>query len=112
MGETEEATIVNIIRTALKNDKKKFFKFVTVNPEDVTPFTKEEALRTFIDLDLNKEQYGKLRMCLADKHCSVFPSYPSLAEAKKMCYPPDSSITITNISAKVNLQDLLDHTVL
>ncbi|CAH0713897.1 unnamed protein product, partial [Brenthis ino] len=41
----------------------------------------------------------------------MFPSYPTLVEAKKMCCPPDSSITITNISAKVNLQDLLDHTV-
>lgn len=111
MGETEEATIVNIIRTASKNDKKKILKYITENSEDVTPFSKEEALRTFIDLDLNKEQYGKLRLCLADKNCSVFPSYPTLVEAKKMCYPPDSSIIITNISAKVNLQDLLDHTV-
>ena len=40
---------------------------------------------------------------------SVFPSYKILA-AKSRCYPPECSIRITETSAEVLLQALLDHT--
>lgn len=74
------------------------------------PYSTDEAMGIFIDLDLSKYQYKYLRSCLVEKKCSILPSYQMLAQAKELCYPPESSITVTDIGAKVQVQDLLDHT--
>lgn len=111
MGENDEASIVTIIRNKEKEEKKVILQNI-LNPDHALYFTKEEALSMCIETDLNKAQYAYLRKRLVDKNLSsVLPSYQILSEAKKACYPPASSITVTNISAKINLQDLLDHTV-
>lgn len=111
MGENDEASIVSIIRNKEKDEKKAILQTI-ISPDSALSFTKEEALSMCIETDLTKAQYGYLRKRLVDKNLSsVLPSYQILSEAKKACYPPASSITVTNISAKINLQDLLDHTV-
>ena len=76
----------------------------------MTSYSKDEALSIFIDLDLNKAQYENMRNCTMAKNCFLFPSYNSIREAKKSCYPPQSSYEVTNVKAKIKLQDLLDHT--
>lgn len=111
MGENDEASIVSIMRNTEKEEKKVILGNILRSPDGVPSYTKEEALCIYIETDLSKAQYSYLRLRFVEKNLfSVFPSYQILAEAKKDCYPLASSISVTNISAKVNLQDLLDHT--
>lgn len=46
-----------------------------------------------------------LRKEIAD----IYPSYNCLIQAKKICYP-SSTITVSDISAKIDLQSLAGHT--
>lgn len=111
-NEADEALIVQVLRT-LPSDKKRDIRNNLLNePEHIqhNSYSKDEALSIFIELDLTKAQYLEMRNCLIQKNCLLFPSYNSIRDAKKMCYPPASTIQITNIQAKINLQDLLDHT--
>lgn len=111
IGESDEASILNIVRLLPKEDKKEVLKKLTYNAESITYYSKDEALSLYIELDLTKSQYGLLRSRLAEKNVFVFPSYNMILDAKKMCYPFDSSIEIDAIGASVKLQDLLDHTI-
>lgn len=111
IGELDEASIVSIARTLPKKDKKEVLKKMTYDTETVTTYSKDEALCIYIDLDLTKSQYGLLRSRLSEKNIFVFPSYNMILDAKKMCYPPRSSIEINDIGASIKLKDLLDHTV-
>lgn len=73
----------------------------TKQPPNIT-----QALSTFIDADLTRHQYNTIRGPNKDR----YPCYSVIQSAKKECYP--ASITVTEILAKVKLQDLLDHTAL
>lgn len=46
-----------------------------------------------------------------ENHCQLYPSYRKVAEAKNHFYPPRWATTITESSAEVQLQPLLDHIV-
>lgn len=46
-----------------------------------------------------------------ENNCKLFPSYEKVMEAKKHCYPQYNAIKITETSAEVQMQALLDHTV-
>lgn len=111
IGEGDEAKIVDHLRSLSKDQKKIVLpKCIEEQRALISQLTDTEALSIFIDLDLTKAQYLYLRNCLTERNVSIFPPYYKLQEAKRQCYPPRSSMEITNISAKVNLQDLLDHT--
>lgn len=109
-GEFEEATVVSMMRNCDRNEKRIMKEKILHESRNATYFTVDEALSIFADLDLSKSQYGLLRANLINKNFDILPSYHILTNAKKLCYPPPSSIQITDTSAKVNLQDLLDHT--
>lgn len=79
-------------------------------PSDEKQFSNEEALALFLDLKLTKQQYIELRLRAIEKGSNLYPSYHHIIAAKKDCLPSRNSITITPISAEVQLQDLLDHT--
>lgn len=109
-GEFEEAFVVTMMRNCDRNEKKVIKEKLLHETSNTTNFTADEALSLFADLDLSKSQYGLLRTRLMKKNLDILPSYNILTNAKKLCYPPPSSIEITDTCAKVNLQDLLDHT--
>ncbi|XP_060800854.1 uncharacterized protein LOC132903670 [Amyelois transitella] len=64
----------------------------------------EDALSDMIEAKLSREAYNVIRRRAPEK----FPSYKLVQAAKKLCYPHD--ITVTETSASVKLQSLLDHT--
>lgn len=68
----------------------------------------QKALAMLIDAQLSKHQYEVVRNVLKDFGCDVLPPYYRVREEKRHCYP--ENITITPISAQVDLQSLLDHT--
>ncbi|XP_047139099.2 uncharacterized protein LOC124815008 [Hydra vulgaris] len=70
----------------------------------------ETALSILMEAKLSKHQYCIIRSAAIANSSSFLPSYEKLKEAKKMCYPED--ITVTEISAEVKLQSLLNHTCL
>lgn len=64
----------------------------------------EEALAMMVNAKLSRHQYEVVRDSAADR----FPSYKVVQVAKRLCYP--DNILITETSASVPLQQLLDHT--
>lgn len=64
----------------------------------------EDALAVLITAKLSRYQYEIVR----NNAPQTFPSYKTIQSAKKFCYP--NNIHITDTSASVPLQDLLDHT--
>lgn len=112
MGEHDEASIISLLRSMGNEEKKNILQNILQKLDPISSCTKEEALSLYIETDLSKTQYIYLRSFLANKNLrAVLPSYKTLSTAKNECYPPPSSITVTNISAEVHLQELLDHTV-
>lgn len=69
-------------------------------------FNADSALALITHAKLSK--YEILRKATKDIGHNIFPSYRKIIEAKKQCYP--DNIDVTEKSAKVSLQDLLDHT--
>lgn len=71
-----------------------------------TQLSPEEAVSMFVEAKLTRHQYYIVR--LKDK--LRFPSYKIIQQAKQDCYPDKDQITITDTSADIKLQALLDHT--
>lgn len=66
------------------------------------------ALALITQAKLSRDQYEVIRKATHDLGYKIFPSYKKIQEAKKNCYP--DNVNITEISAEVPLQCLLDHT--
>lgn len=66
----------------------------------------------FLSLKLSKWQYNTLRKSTQEvTNTNIFPSYYALQSEKIKCYPPKTAIAITDKTAKIELQALLDVTV-
>lgn len=65
-----------------------------------------KALSIFIEARLSRRQYEIITT--SDK--KLFPCYSLIQKAKKDCYPTPEAYTVSEKSAEVNLQYLLDHT--
>ena len=103
-GQTEAAKIVKEI-TASPSRAAKFRKnVICVKEKQMTP---EEALVVLVEAKLSRKQYNVIRNAAPDK----FPAYTLLQRAKKKCYPKVETMQISESSAKVSLQGLLDHTI-
>lgn len=73
-----------------------------------TSFDINTALALITQAKLSKFQYEILRQAAKHIGHDIYPSYKKVMEAKQKCYP--ENIIISESSAKVPLQDLLDHT--
>lgn len=70
----------------------------------------DEALALIEDAKLSKYQYEIIREKAKAINSDIYPSYKSLEEARKRCYPSQSAFTVSEDGVSVNLQDLMDHT--
>lgn len=68
----------------------------------------EAALSDMVEAKLTKHQYEVIRRSMSKNNALIYPCYDYVLKAKNCCYPSD--ITVTEISAEVKLQALLDHT--
>lgn len=68
----------------------------------------EQALGLYLDLGLSYRKYGILKSVINNIHPETIPSYHKLIEVRNAILP--QGITITETSAEVNLQELLDKT--
>lgn len=90
IGEGTEAKLVEELRLA--DAKKRLF---IMNHFD----NAKRRLSVFIDLELTKAQYLYLRNVTDERNCPIFPPYDKIQEMKERCYPPSSTIEITNTYA-------------
>lgn len=76
-----------------------------------TILIRNNALALYIDMGLSRKKYQMLRNFNKKNQLSneKFPEYGELRKAKTDCYP--SNIEITNTSATVSVQSLVDHTL-
>uniref|UniRef100_A0A1B0DLF7 Uncharacterized protein n=1 Tax=Phlebotomus papatasi TaxID=29031 RepID=A0A1B0DLF7_PHLPP len=70
-----------------------------------TGMSDDEGLAMMIDADLSRNQYEIIR-----EKSKVFPSYKCIQNAKKRCYPEPEYFRITEYSAEIQLQALLNLT--
>ncbi|CAH0551127.1 unnamed protein product [Brassicogethes aeneus] len=68
----------------------------------------EQALALIRDAQLSKHQYEAFRNAVKDFEYDILPPYYKVFIAKKECYP--DKMVITERSARVDLQCLVDHT--
>ncbi|KAK4881336.1 hypothetical protein RN001_004655 [Aquatica leii] len=69
------------------------------------------ALNLIISGKMTKKTYNMVReMTNENRSSSVYLSYHKILAAKSRCYPLSSSMKVTELSAEVSLQALLDHT--
>ena len=67
-----------------------------------------EALAVLLRNNLTKSTYQDIRNVSIEKKHDLFPPYSTVLEEKKNCYPND--ITVSEFTAQVSLQNLLNHT--
>lgn len=80
------------------------------NKIEMPLFSKEKCLALFLSLDLSKQQYIELRKACIESGTNQWQSYYEIQQAKLECYPRDK-VTITETSASIELQALLDLTI-
>lgn len=74
-----------------------------------TKIDENDVLSLIAEAKLTRHQYLLIKNFIDTKISKgSMPSYQSIVKAKKQCYPP--IITVTESSAEVELQSLLDHT--
>jgi len=99
--------LANIIKTMLnENDEKS----ENCDKQPCISYSVEEALALIEDVKLSKYQYKIIRQQAKERNADIYPDYNKVLEAKKECYP--SQILTSEVEARINLQSLIDHTVL
>lgn len=86
-------------------------KAVSCPPKKPVAYTPEEALALYVDGGLTKNSYLLMQSGAKSRNANIYPPYNVLHEAKKRCYPHKDAIKITDISAEVKVQSMVDHTV-
>lgn len=108
-GKLDAAKVVSDVTLGSPSKARKYRKSLELTPGSI--LSADSALSLIIEQKLSKSQYLGLRAVSRENNCKLFPSYHTVSEAKSRCYPLRSGMIITECSAEVKLQHLLDHTV-
>jgi len=101
-----------VVRDVILTSPSRAFKYISAyKSENEKTLSADEALSVIVENKFSKQTYQRIRNVAKENKCKLYPSYNNVTKAKKHCYPPHSSIIITESSATVKLQALLDHTV-
>lgn len=92
---------------AVSNMKRNMERESRNSLEEISPI---KALVLYVTMKLSKWRYTTLREFSMTEGISKYPSYYKIQNEKKKCYPDKSDITVTDTSAKIRLQALLDLT--
>ncbi|KAF2893267.1 hypothetical protein ILUMI_12906, partial [Ignelater luminosus] len=84
-------------------------KAITQSKKSPIKLTSDKALASFVQKKLTKNQYVAIHTETKTHNADIYPTYAELLLAKKRCYP--ENISVTEVSAEIVLQSLLDHTV-
>lgn len=112
-GKRTASSIIEEVSQASPRRSKEYRKVRRIFQEKSAkqvPYTSDEALSMFISAKFSVFQYKNLRTGATERGYDLYPSYNKLVKAKKRCLPPEEDIIVTETSAEVKLQSLLDHT--
>ena len=107
-GQRGAANILKEVTTTSFSSKKAT-TYSSLKNTNTCKLSKEEALATYLDGGLTKCAYIAIQQRLRSKGSKMFPNYNKVLEAKSECYP--KNLKVTEISAEVDLQNLIDHTI-
>jgi len=108
-GNLDASKVVKDVTSTSPSRATKYRKAMKSTSE--TRLSGEAALLLLIEQKLSKSQYTGLRAMSLENNCNLYPPYKTILQTKRECYPLSMDITITEYSAEVKLQALLDHTV-
>ena len=77
---------------------------------DGRPYTPEEALAQLLDEGLPRSNYENIRRRNISLGWKINPPYSKLLKAKERCRPPSTCLKVSELTAEVSLQELLEHT--
>lgn len=77
----------------------------------IEKYSEDEGLALLIRNRLSKRTYCDIQKGGKQRGANIYPSYSQILSAKERCYPAESSIKVTESSAEISLQALLDLTV-
>lgn len=81
----------------------------TCSKKTISPgLSAKQALALYLDLNLSVKKYNILRSVVNVIHKDCFPSYHALVQTKQLYLP--TNINVTEISAEINLQEVLEKT--
>ena len=107
-GHVESAKIIkDITMTTPTHTSKYAMGYQKLGTSQSEEISETEALSMFIEANLTREQYSNIR----EKDVKGLPSYKKIIAVKRNCYPEKEAVIVTETSAEVKLQPLLDHTV-
>lgn len=104
-----EVAKASLIKSVINNQHNIDDLNKSINSALSTSLSPLEALSMFLEGNFTKAQYMMMRNISIQHNHKLYPSYNSILEVKKECRP--NNITVTETSASVPLQDLLDHTI-
>ena len=104
-------TMAKVIHEVSDNpsDYKHYTVAKTTPPQSYTP---TEALALIVRNKLSKKTYQDLRNGSTERGLQLYPTYNKIREEKTLCYPSAEAMSITEDSARVNLQSLVDLTLM
>lgn len=108
-GQSDAAKVIKDVTMTSPLRASKYRKAYSATDE--ITLSEEAALSAMIEYKFSKSTYQGMRRLGKENNCKLYPSYEKVMKAKKRCYPPRDAIRITESSAEVQLQALLDHTV-
>lgn len=107
-GKVDAAIIVIDVTSSSPTKPSKYREALKAKIEST--ISSDEALSVMVEAKLTRSQYNVIKASMKKHNCKLYPNYKTVQQAKLCCYPPRSAIIITQKSAKVNLQALLNHT--
>lgn len=105
-----DADIIANLRYTSPECKENIMKLIRGELSPVIKYSPDQALALMVDLKLTSSQYNHLHMQAKHQNGNIYPPYSHIFEAKKRCYPPEDSLTVTDYGAAIDLQALVDHT--
>lgn len=105
-GKMDAAEIIKNVAFSTPTRASKYKE--ALKKESEVPFSADEALSLFVEAKLTKFQYNLIRSSAKSHNSTLYPNYESITAAKKRCYP--ENLQISEDTAEVSLQNLLDHT--
>lgn len=100
------SNFANILDYLIKNPNKiERVKDFCENKNKTPLFSTEKCLALLLNLNLSKQQYIKLWKTCLESGTNQWQSYYKIQKIKLECYPSENKITITAISASIELQE-------
>ena len=115
LKETGQATAAKVIKLTTAPETTptkpaKFLKDMKTPTKPARKLTPDEACAMFIRNKLTVRSYKDIKMTTDEVGHHVYPSWDKVYKSKMLCYPSDDHIHVSEDSAEVDFDKLVEHT--